>query len=646
MIHFVDVSKAFGSQPVLSNVSFVVHRAERVGIVGPNGAGKSSIFGLLTGAISPDTGQIRVPDRMVIGYVRQQLNAHDTDETLLGFAASPAPEIRQMQRRIQQLQDRLAVLEPGKEQQRVLRQLGEEQTAFEGMGAYHIETRAKAVLSGLGFAVADFESPFRSFSGGWQMRAELARTLVLDPGGLLLDEPTNYLDVPAVEWLRDYLRDFSGTLLLVSHDRYLLNSLTSKTLEVVATHVTTYNGSYSWYVEHREQRLRQLAAAKENQDRKKQQLERFVERFRAKNTKASQAQSRMKVLEKMEDIHVPRPAARAARIVIPEPPRPGAEVARLDDAGLTYDGQRWVFRNVDLRIERGDKVALVGLNGTGKTTLLRVLSGRLDASEGRVSTGHKVEIGYQAQDFADVLDPAESVFATVRKTAVDRSDGDVRALLGCLGFSGDTVEKKVGVLSGGEKVRVALGRLLVRPVNFLILDEPTTHLDIQAREALEQALRSYQGALCLVSHDVEFVRHVATTIFALGPDGVTRYYGGYDYYLEKCAAERSASSGTVDRAAAPVAGDRRAQRRAEARRRQELYQLRRPLDARISQAELRLEQLEEEQAGLLRQLETTAGGEAAGRVSRRLGEIQVEVEAATQEWETASIELEELLEDN
>ncbi|MCK5803165.1 MAG: ABC-F family ATP-binding cassette domain-containing protein, partial [Lentisphaeria bacterium] len=375
MIQFQQICKSFGKQRVLHEATFVIRSGERVGVVGPNGAGKSTIFELLTGNCMADSGTVGIPSALRIGHVRQQLNPHGTDDSLLDYAESALPELYAIEQEIHGIEHRLA--EGGAGDPSALRRLGDLQTAFEHLGGYELRARAEAILCGLGFDPAALGDPFRSFSGGWQIRAELARVLVSEPDILLLDEPTNYLDVIAVEWLYDFLRSFSGTLALVSHDRYLLNRLTQITLEVSGGMVTRYVGNYEQYVATREERYRQLLAAKSNQDRKREKLEQFVERFRAKATKASQAQSRMKMLDRFEEVHVPQIAIRAPRIVLPPPPRCGGEVVRLEDAGFSYDDTRWIFEKVSMRLDRGEKAAIVGLNGMGKTTLLRTLAGKL-----------------------------------------------------------------------------------------------------------------------------------------------------------------------------------------------------------------------------------------------------------------------------
>jgi ATP-binding cassette subfamily F protein 3 len=645
MIDFQNVSVGFGAQQVLDDVSFRINRGERVGIVGPNGAGKSTIFSLLTGESTPDRGGVSIPRNIRVSHLRQQLKPAASDINLLEYSENALPSLMDNQRQIEALEEELDNV-TGIERDRIIKQLGVLQTHFEHQGGYALSSRAKAALGGLGFPASDFHRPFASFSGGWQMRAELARALVADPDLLLLDEPSNFLDIPAVEWLQRYLRDYRGTLVLVSHDRFLLNTLTSVTMEVAGGQVTRYAGNFNKYEADCRLRHEQQEAARGNQDRRREQIEQFVERFRAKNTKSSQVQSRIKMLEKMEEIEIPRIVMRAPRIRVPKPPHCGFELVRLDQAGVTYDGTSWVLRGLDLRIERGEKIGLVGLNGMGKTTLLKTIAGKLPLNEGKRVMGHNVVIGYQAQDFAEMMDPIRTVLETVKSSAPFLSEREVRSLLGGFFFTGDAVEKKIAVLSGGEKMRVAFARLLVNPPNFLMLDEPTTHLDIPSREALENALQDYDGTVCLVSHDIEFTRHVATSIIAMAPPGIRRYPGGYDYYHEKSEAEaRNRETGGRIQTAEPEKGDmgdRKALRRDRALKRQELSKIRGPVENRVKSAERKMTALEQEQDRLSGELMKPVAGTDYATLNRRLSEIQAELADTVELWEKASLELEQL----
>lgn len=648
MIDFQNISKQFGTQIVLDGASFRVDPGERVGVVGPNGAGKSTLFNLLIGELTPDAGTISLPRNLRLGYVHQELHAFAVAVSVLEYTENAVPALQAQQHEIIALEHQLAQFAGG-ERERALRRLGELQTDFEHQGGYDLRHRAEATLCGLGFDPVLLTEPFSTFSGGWQMRAELARSLISKPDVLVLDEPTNFLDVPAVEWLRDFLRSFQGTLLLISHDRYLLNSLTDVTLEVAGTKVTRYPGNYDEYIQARRLRYEHLLAAKKNQDQRREQLERFIERFRAKNSKAAQAHSKMKMLERMEEIVLPADYIKPPRIRLARPPHCGLEVVRLEDAGLSYDGQRWIMRHQELRLERGEKAAVVGLNGMGKTTLLRLLSGQLTPAEGRCVWGHQVQVGYHAQDYTETMDPARTVFATARAAAPDVPEKELRAVLGSFRFPGDAIEKPVAVLSGGEKARLALCRLLLNPPNFLILDEPTTHLDIASREALEQALQDYEGTICLVSHDIQFVRKVATTVFEVNRQGITRYYGDYDYYRAKLAADQLAADGRAaaeGRAEAPTRSEqRKQQKREEAERRQEYSQVRKPWEKQLTEAEALVDRLSAEQKEIVGKLGATDPGLDYGALSRRLGEIQAQLGAETARWEAAAEALEALRRD-
>ena len=640
MIEFQQVSKGFGAQQILHDASFRIGPGERVGIVGPNGAGKSTLFHLIAGDMSPDGGSVSLPKKSRLGYLHQELDRSGTEMSLIEFGESGFPEIGRIQGRIDALESDLHAA-VGDDRERLLRKLGELQTRFESLHGYDVKNRAETAFTALGFDPATFHNPVQSFSGGWQMRAELVRATVSNPEILLMDEPSNYLDIPAVEWLQRYLKEFRGTLVLISHDRYLLNSLTTATLEVANAEVTRYKGNYDYYSQEREARVEQKMAAHKNQERKRQQAERFIDRFRSKNTKAALVQSMIKKVEKMEQIAVPQAVKTTGRIRLAAPERCGNEVARLDDVGFAYDKENWVLRRVAFSVMRGDRTALVGLNGTGKTTLLKLLSGKLTPEEGRVVIGHKVQPGYQSQEHTDTMDDRLSVFQTVRQANADASEQQVRTLLGGFGFSGDLVEKPVSVLSGGEKVRLAFARLLVNPPNFLLLDEPTTHLDIAAREALEDALREFQGTLCIVSHDIEFVRQVATTIVAMTPPGITTYVGGYDYYREK-VAQQSAAHAAVSPQPTRTVSQRQMSKRERATLIQEFSRRRRQIDTPLKKAERQTEQLESEQAELLTALSPDAPAPDHERINRRLGEIQDKLNFANRTWEACMIELDEL----
>lgn len=633
MIDFLQVEKRHGAQVVLRPTTLRINDGERVGVVGPNGSGKSTLLELIAGAQAPDGGSIVIPRDGRIGYLRQQAAANRDATPLLDYVEQALPELQTLHGELTAIEAMLPGLE-GHARQQALDRLGRLQHAYEHQGGYTLRSRAEAALCGLGFDPDGLRRPVNAFSGGWLMRAELARVLVAQPDVLMLDEPTNYLDLPTVEWLQRFLRDYPGALLLVSHDRYLLHTLTQVTVEVADGIVTRYEGDYSRYLAQREKRIEQAEAEARNLQRKRDQMERFIERFRAKNTKAAQVQSRVKALEKMDEAAPPPPSLRGRGVLrLPAPPDCGHEVIALEDIGVSYDGANWVLRHLDLRIERGEKLALVGLNGMGKTTLLRVLAGVLQPQEGRRRLGHRVEAGYLSQDYADTMPPEATVYETVRRAADETTDQRVRNLCGSLGFSGEAVDKRVAVLSGGEKIRLAFARILIRPPNLLLLDEPTTHLDIPAREMLQEALSDYAGAVCMVTHDIAFVRAVAQGILAMTPPGVTRFQGAYDDYRARI------EGGTSNAQAATPRGASREEKRDRAERLRRLTQTRRQSEKEMREAEADLEKAEKERDGWLARTADPPPDLDFAEAHARLTAAQAAIDRATARWDAASAEL-------
>lgn len=644
MIDFSEVSKSYGARDIFNAASFRVEKGERVGVVGPNGSGKSTLFSLITGELSADRGEIVIPRKARIGHLRQQLDFFSGEEPLIEFVATAGGELPRLLARMQELE---TLLKSQPSDQSALRELGELQTRFEHIGGYDIRHRAAAALAGLGFREEDQNRPMGDFSGGWQMRACMARTLLSEPDILLLDEPSNYLDIPAVEWLQKRLRDFDGTLMLISHDRFLLNSLTRVTLEVNSGKVTRYPGNYQYYVHEREERRRHAEAAASNIERKKDQLERNIERFRAKATKASQVQSWIKMLDRIEDVDVPDDLHFRGTIRIPPPPHSGVEVVRLEHLDFAYEEGKTILRGVDLRIERGEKVGIIGYNGAGKTTLLKLIAGRLNPTGGSRTLGHKVIVGYQAQEFAELLPAEMSVYDIVRQAAAADVTGQrVREIVGAFGFSGDDAGKLCKVLSGGEKIRLCFARIFVNPPNLLVLDEPTTHLDIAAREALQQSIHDYAGTVCMVSHDVEFLRGAADVILEVRDHHVTRYQGGYDYYKEKLLEQEQKSSSSALRQTADLnltSDSQKEKRKERAARRQELSKEKKHLENRVSEMEKRIEQAENEKAEIIASLSDPSGKCDFAALQKRLNELETTIDDATMQWENAASALETLM---
>ncbi len=656
MLDFRNISVHYGHQDVLTNVTFRVNKGDRIGIVGPNGSGKSTLFRIVLGELSTDTGELVIEGSPRIGWTRQNPAPDTPDETLLAYALRGIPGLSEMEAEMQALESDLA--DPAK-----MKRYGELQATFEHLGGYDIETRVKVALGGLGFSVEEFAKPFASFSGGWRMRAELSRVLASKPDLLLLDEPSNYLDLPAVDWLQKYLKAYDGTLLLISHDRYLLRTLTSIIVEVDAGTATRYEGGLDWYLTEREVRYEHLKAAKANQDHHREQLQRFVDRFRAQATKASQAQSRQKIIDKLDEerIVLPKRYTQSGRLRLAEPPPSGIEMFRCEKLGFSYDGERFVFRGLDFNISRGDKVALIGYNGLGKTTLMRILAGTRQPTEGKAVLGHNVVPGYLSQEFAETIPPDVSVYRNA-KNAWDAHGGGpekvFRNQLGAFGFDENDVEKPAGVLSGGEKIRLAFLRLFLTAPNFLLLDEPTTHLDLDGRRLLQDALQKYKGTILLVSHDIDFVRATATSILEITRDGIRSYPGGYDYYCEKKAAEAAtvARRGEeVPRTSAPGArsapGDpdaagqtlsKKELRQQRAAERAKIAPKVKELKKRIETAEKKIDELQAALDAASAELFNPTPATDFAEANRKVRTLQFEIDRYTADWEAASLELEEL----
>ena len=641
MIDFQNICKSYGEQTLMDNVSFRINSGDRVGVVGANGAGKTTLFSIITGELEPDSGSVNYPKNLRIGCLRQNLETSDLDVPLVEYTSDALPELRAAATELKEIEHILAE-NPDNADERTLRRHGELQSTFEHLGGYRLKSEAEAALSGLGFKVSDFTKPLKNFSGGWRMRAALARVLIARPDALLLDEPSNYLDIPAVEWLCRFLKNYAGSLLLISHDRFLLNRLTNVTLEVNKGSVTRYAGNYDYYRRERANRAAMLDAQYQNQTRKKEQMQRTIDRFRAKSTKAALAKSMQKALDRMEDVETMDDLAVKGTLRLPPPPAAGAEAARIENLTFGYENSdRMIFKDLNMEINSGDKLAFVGYNGMGKTTLLKLLISKLKPQSGRVVLGHHIVPGYLAQEFADLLVMENSVYDTVKAAAAPGfPQNNLPAVLGSFGFPGDNAYKPCSVLSGGEKIRLCFARIFVNPPNLLILDEPTTHLDIAGREILQEVLQNYPGTLCLVSHDIEFVRNVATTIIAMQEFGVKKYFGNYDYFLEKTAAETAAAQPqtvkTVEK------NDNAKSRRQErARQRQALSAEKKAAEKAVSDLEKKIEKLETRQQELLTKLAEPPGADF-GDLMRESAIVQDKLDTVTAAWEEAMAKLEEI----
>jgi ATP-binding cassette subfamily F protein 3 len=535
MINAASITKHFGSKVLYKQASFQLNPGEKVGLVGPNGAGKTTIFRVLVGDQGLDEGQIAKPERLTIGYFSQNIEEM-SGRTVLEEVKSAAGNLPSLQIEMQALEAKLTEPLDDDEMNKVLERYGEVQSEFERLGGYDLDARAAEILTGLRIGPEDQGRDTGSFSGGWKMRIALAKILILKPDVLLMDEPTNHLDLESIIWLESWLKEFRGTLLMTSHDRDFMNRLVNKIIEVAHQTITTYGGNYDFYEKEKEIRREQLIAAAKRQDDMLAKEEEFIARFAARASHAAQVQSRVKKLEKIDRIEIPT-EEKAINFVWPEPPRGGDEVVKLEDLGKVWtreDGKAIeVFKGASALVKRLDRVAVVGVNGAGKSTLLKMISGQTEPTEGKLTVGASVDIGYFSQNSLDVLDPNSTILDEVHSRFPTASLGFVRNLLGAFKFSGDEVDKKISILSGGEKSRVVLATILARPVNLLVLDEPTNHLDIQSREVLLEAVIRFPGTVLIVSHDRHFLRAMTTRVFRLDKHELTIYDGTWEYYQNK-----------------------------------------------------------------------------------------------------------------
>lgn len=544
MIHLTNISKQYGSQILFTRAKLQILPGTRSGLVGPNGAGKSTIFRLITGEESLDAGEISCAKKSVIGYFSQDVGDM-SGQSALAEVVSASSEVMKLGEQVRIMETQMCEPMDDDALATLLERYGDTQAEFEHRGGYDLETRAKSVLTGLGIGPADYSRPVESFSGGWKMRIALAKILTLNPDVLLLDEPTNHLDVESIVWLEEWLStDYKGAVLMTSHDRDFMNRLVSRIIEVADQNITTYSGNYDYYLREREIRRDQLLSSFKRQQDMLAKDEEFIARFAARASHAAQVQSRVKKLEKIERIIIPA-EQKLAKFEFQDPPRSGDNVVAFDELTKTWpseDGDdKQVFSHATGLVRRHEKIAVVGVNGAGKSTFLKVLAEQTPATHGKVNIGANVDIGYFSQHATELLDLKKTVFETVQQVMPQDSIGVIRNLCAAFLFQGDDVDKKVSTLSGGEKSRLVLATLLARPVNVLILDEPTNHLDIQSREILLKTLKRFNGTVVLVSHDRHFLRSLVNRVFEVDHGELRSYEGDYGYYLEKSGVGSSAA---------------------------------------------------------------------------------------------------------
>lgn len=637
MITLNDIHIQYGERILLDRINLVIADKDKIGLVGRNGAGKSTLLKVISGMLRPDDGKVARPGQTSLGFLQQELTL-DADksvmeETMLAFA-----EVKKVEQRIEQLNREIAEREDYESEAyaRLLEEMAHLNERFALIGGTSMEGQAEKVLKGLGFQSGEFHRPLKTFSGGWQMRVELAKMLLEQPDYLLLDEPTNHLDIESIIWLEKYLQNYPSAVILISHDKQFLDNVTRRTVEIELGKVYDYKAPYSKYLSLREERKVKQQAAYENQQRVIAQKERTIKRFMAKATKTSMAQSMQKQLDKMERIEIEQENNQTMRLRFPSAARSGEVVVEGKKVVKKY-GEKVVLDGVDLKVLRGDRVAFVGQNGQGKTTLAKILIQELEHTAGEVKLGYNVAVGYYAQNQAETLEVNQTVLETMEAAAPPEMRTRIRAILGAFLFSGEDVDKKVIVLSGGERARLALACMLLKPFNLLVLDEPTNHLDIASKDILKKALMDYDGTLIVVSHDREFLGGLTKTTLEFRDRQLFNYLGDVNFFLEKREMENMRQ---VELATAAATQETRATAKKELS-----YEERKKYMRAVSKAEKKIERLEAE----IEKIEAKMSAPDfyqhpdAQQLTQRYQKAKKDMETAFEEWEKAQEVLEEYL---
>ncbi len=591
MISVNQLSVQFGGNYLFDEVSFLVNSRDRIGLVGKNGAGKSTLLKILSGAQASETGTIAKQNECTIGYLPQEM-VYQSGNSVFDEAATAFKEIRELEHAIEHINEQLATREDhnSTEYYNLIHQLNDKNERFQLLDGYSIHANIELVLFGLGFEREDLTRLTDEFSGGWRMRIELAKILLQKPSVLLLDEPTNHLDIESIQWLEDFLKNYAGALVLVSHDRAFLDTITNRTIEISLGKIYDYKTNYSRYVELRNERRALQQAEAKNQEKYIEHTEELINKFRAKKNKAAFAQSLIKKLDKLERVEVDDEETSSIRFRFPPAPRAGKVVVEAQEVQKKY-GDKVIFTGVDFMIERQEKIAFVGRNGEGKSTLSKLIVGK-ESYEGKLIIGHNTEIGYYAQNQAEMLDGDKSVFETIDEAAVGEIRKNVRGLLGSFLFSGDTIDKKVKVLSGGEKSRLAMCKLLLHPYNLLVLDEPTNHLDMRSKDVLKQALINYDGTLIIVSHDRDFLQGLTNKVFEFRNKSIKQHIGDvYDFL----ASKKIANLGELEVkaiAAKAESDERKSENKVSFEQKRENEKELRKISNQISKSEKEIERLE------------------------------------------------------
>ncbi len=643
MFSVSDLAIHYSGNYLFRNASFIINKKDRIGLVGLNGSGKTTLLRILAGKLLPETGEVVIPSNARVGYLPQEmmLNSDKTiyDETVVAFN-----EIMQLRDDIDRYAAEIAARDDYESDSyhRLIHKLSDANEHYQLLGGQSMDADVEKVLSGLGFLRSDFERPVAEFSYGWQMRVEIAKILLRKPDLVLLDEPTNHLDIESIQWLEEFLQNYSGAVVLVSHDRAFLDNLCNRTIEISEGRIFDYKAAYTEYVRMREERLEQQMATYNNQQKQVRQIERFIERFRYKNTKARQVQSKIKMLDRIDMVEIEDFDHSAIHFRFPPSPRSGKVVVEGNTLTKRY-GDHVVLKDLDFSIIKGDRIAFVGKNGEGKTTLSKVIMGLLE-HEGELKFGHNVRLAYYAQDQAETLDGKKTVFETIDDEATGEMRTQVRNLLGGFLFSGEDIDKKVRVLSGGEKSRLSLARLMLKPSNLMILDEPTNHLDMRSKDILKSALLQYEGTLIIVSHDRDFLQGLVNKVFEFRNRGVQEYLGDiYDFlHFKKLKSLRELEQKKVSESPREKGVSRNKEMYERSR---QLEREIRKLNTRVAKSEANIESLEREISEMDRVLmdpEKHKNMLADPEVYKKYNELKAGIEKEMTHWETLSHELEAL----
>ncbi len=642
MLQIRELSYSIGERKLLFDVNWVIKAGKRVALIGPNGVGKTTLFRILTGELKCETGDIFRPKNYRIGYLPQEEISFGKS-SILDFVLEGNSEIFNLEQKITKLHE--ALKENHEKNQVVLKRLGDLEHRYEILGGYSLEAEAKAILAGLGFANKEFDNPIFEYSGGWRMRTYLARLLIQKPDLLLLDEPTNHLDLPSLEWLEKYLLNFAGSMVIVSHDRFFIDRLAHEICELERGKLTFYPGNYFFYEKEKEKNLILLQKKWEEQRAERERQQKFIDRFRYKNTKAVQVQSRIKQLEKLKEIKLPTPPPRLNFKLTAEI-QSYKNVLKIKDMSFRYN-DNWVLKHINLNIYRGERIALVGANGAGKTTFTRLMVGQLSPQKGEIQTGKRVTVGYYAQHQVDTLKLDSTIYDEVESIVSTHNIPRIRNILGVFQFSGEDVYKKIAVLSGGEKARVSLAKILLSPINFLIMDEPTNHLDMASKQAVETALTDFDGTLILISHDRYFLDKLVNRVFEVKDHQLTEYEGNYSDYLrlreKKLEKNKNLETKKILKRDSQKTKE---QKRLEAEARQAISKERNKLQNDIRFLETKIDELENRKTELeflLADPETYKDGVLAVSSQKELNEVQKKLGECYQQWEKDQVEYEELM---